>query len=60
MRMETLEQIRYSESEKTVHLETRLRSYDLDVGGVDPKELAGMRKVFHKMSRRGGLRCVGF
>ncbi len=54
-----LEEARYSKSEKTMHLETRLRWYDLDLRKVDPEELAKMCKVFRKMSRGGRFRCVG-
>jgi hypothetical protein len=50
-----LQEVRYSESEMTVHIETNLRSYDLDVRKVDDDELAEMRKVFHRMNRDGPL-----
>ena len=54
-----LEEIRYSKTEGTVHLETRLYFYDLDVRKVHSEELAAMCKVLRKMSRGGGFGCVG-
>ena len=42
-----------------MHIETQLRSYDLDVRKVEEAELAEMRKVFHRMNRDGRFRCVG-
>jgi hypothetical protein len=54
-----LQEVRYSEDEKTVHIETQLRSYDLDLGKVDEAELTEMRKVFHRMNRDGRFRCAG-
>jgi hypothetical protein len=54
-----LVEIRFSKRDQTVHIETRLRAYELDVGRVDATELAEMRKVFHEMNRDGRFRCVG-
>ena len=53
-----LEEVRFSDSEKTVRLGTQLRSYDLDVRKVDAEELAEMRKVVHRMHRDGHFRWV--
>jgi hypothetical protein len=55
-----LREVRYSKSERTVHIETSLRTYDLDVRKVDEEELAEMRKVFHRMNRDRRFRCLGF
>ena len=54
-----LKEVRYSNDEKSVHIETERRSHDLDVGRVDAKELSKMRKVFHKMNRDVCFRCAG-
>jgi hypothetical protein len=54
-----LVEVRFSKRDQTVHIETRLRAYELDVGRVDATELAEMRKVFHEMNRDGRFRCVG-
>jgi hypothetical protein len=58
-RRDLLEEVRFSENEKTVHLETSFHWYDLDVSKVDEKELLEMRKVFRKMNRDGRFRCEG-
>jgi hypothetical protein len=54
-----LAEVRYSKEEKTVHIATRSRSYDLDVRKLDAKELAAMRRVFRRMNYDGRFRCVG-
>jgi hypothetical protein len=58
-RRELLEAVSFLEEEKTVHLETSLHWYDLDVRKVDAQELLEMCKVFRKMNRDGRFRCEG-
>jgi hypothetical protein len=57
---ELLVAVSFSQEEKTLHLETSLHGYDLDVGKVEAQELMEMCKVFRKMNRDGRFRCVGF
>jgi hypothetical protein len=54
-----LEEARYSKRDATVEFKTRSRGYQLDVGNVDPDELADMRKVFRKMNYDRRLRLTG-
>jgi hypothetical protein len=52
-------EVRDSANEQIVWVATARRTYGLDVRKVEPDELSDMRKVFGKMSRRGGLLSAG-
>src|SRR5271166_6201040 len=58
-RRDLLEVVNFSEKEKTVHLETSLHWYDLDLRKVDAQEIREMCKVFRKMNRDGRFQCEG-
>ena len=58
-RRDLLESVRFSEEEKTMHLETTFHWYDLDLRKIDAQELMKMRKVLRQMNRDGRFRVEG-
>ena len=50
-----LQEVRYSERDATVELETAARHYRLDVRKVGPEQIADMREVFGAIGHRRAL-----
>jgi hypothetical protein len=54
-----LEEVRFSEQERTVELKTREHTYELDLRGVDRKEINAMRKLLRKMNYDRRVKLFG-